>query len=296
MKFIIVAISVFFSLASFSQENNSYLNRLQAIVNTDAVFYNVDGIEITSQTFNSEFKEKDLKKVLRNFKIKKNDIKYSESELRVNNYVYDKSEILAENLKATIIYYILEQKSKVIVISFSYGQARNVDFEIQFINDYLENTIPKSAFVSMSTDSIAFAGRKIALGGNCRWMNIRSVQCPYYGQMNWSLHKNLDDAKKSIEYQFLSTKYRKGGKVISEEEVVIIFEGEPVTAKKVVYDITGVNSLLVGMSGAKTLTIYYVAKEVRGYFMSCVLSFWNNDQINESGLPALLEEVMQLKQ
>ena len=110
-------------------------------------------------------------------------------------------------------------------------------------------------------------------------------------------YQNLSGTcSRPIEYQFLSTKYRKGGKVISEEEVKIVFEGAPVSAKKVVYDITGVNSLLVGMSGAKTLTIYYVAKEVRGYFMSCVLSFWNNDQINESGLPALLEEVMQLKQ
>jgi len=42
------------------------------------------------------------------------------------------------------------------------------------------------------------------------------------------------------------------------------------------------------------LTAYYVACEVRNNYVSCVMSFWNNDQINESGLPPLLEKVMQL--
>lgn len=62
-----------------------------------------------------------------------------------------------------------------------------------------------------------------------------------------------------------------------------------------IYDIKGINSLLVGMSGEKTLTIYYVVSPVRGNFVSCVLNFWNNDQIGESGLPLLLEKVMKLK-
>jgi hypothetical protein len=46
------------------------------------------------------------------------------------------------------------------------------------------------------------------------------------------------------------------------------------------------------MSGGKTLTIYYVAAPVRGNYVSCVLSFWNNDTITENGIAPLLEEVM----
>ena len=61
------------------------------------------------------------------------------------------------------------------------------------------------------------------------------------------------------------------------------------------YDITGINSLLAGMSGGKTLTAYYVAEKVRDNYVSCVLSFWNNDEIKESGLPLLLEQVMKLQ-
>jgi hypothetical protein len=62
-----------------------------------------------------------------------------------------------------------------------------------------------------------------------------------------------------------------------------------------VYDFKGVKSLLVGMSGGKTLTIYFVASPAKENFVSCVMSFWNNDNINPGGLPPLLEEVMKLK-
>ena len=71
---------------------------------------------------------------------------------------------------------------------------------------------------------------------------------------------------------------------------------QPVSlTKKAVYDFKGIKSLLVGMSGGKTLTIYFVASPAAKNFVSCVMSFWNNDSIGTSGLPALLEEVMQLK-
>ncbi len=49
------------------------------------------------------------------------------------------------------------------------------------------------------------------------------------------------------------------------------------------------------MTGGKTLTIYYIAEKVRGNYLSCVLSYWNNDVITETGLPPLLNEVMKLK-
>jgi hypothetical protein len=51
---------------------------------------------------------------------------------------------------------------------------------------------------------------------------------------------------------------------------------------------------LSSISGGENLTIYYISEKIRGYFVGCVLSFWNNDNINPSGLPQLLEEVMSI--
>lgn len=295
MKQVVTFLFLCISSIIYSQDDN-YFDRLQAVINSNTIFYNVDGIDISSKSFNSKFNEKDLKKVLRTYKIKKNDSKSKDSQLAVDNYVYDKSEVLTDNLKSNVIYYVLDNNTKVTIISFAYTKERDLVFERQFVNDFLKDNIPSEKFVSATVDSVEFAGRKIKLGGNCRWMNVRNMQCPYYGQMNWSIHKTIESAKQSVEEQFLVTKHKKGGKVISEKSITIIFEGKETIAKTAIYDVTGVNSLLAGMSGAKTLTIYYVAEEIRGRFVSCVLSFWNNDAINESGLPALLEEVMSLKQ
>lgn len=159
----------------------------------------------------------------------------------------------------------------------------------------MENKIPQKCYNSLVIDNINFAGRKIKLGNNCQWQNVNNVQCPYSGQMNWSVHKSLKDAENTVDQQFEITKSKKGGKVISEEIVEIEFEGIETKAKKVIYDFTGITSVLAGMSGGKTLTIYYVASEVRDNYVSCVLSFWNNDRIKKSGLTPLLEEVMKLK-
>jgi hypothetical protein len=126
-------------------------------------------------------------------------------------------------------------------------------------------------------------------------MGVNNVQCNYYGQMNWSVHKNLDDAIKTVNNHFESIKARGNGKVVSDSTVNVIFEGNKTSAKRVIYDFTGVTSVLVGMSGGKTLTIYFVAAPVRQNYVSCVMSFWNNDQINPSGLAPLLEQVMKLE-
>ncbi|PIX14865.1 MAG: hypothetical protein COZ74_01790 [Flavobacteriaceae bacterium CG_4_8_14_3_um_filter_31_8] len=114
--------------------------------------------------------------------------------------------------------------------------------------------------------------------------------------MNWSVHYSLEDAKESVENQLEMTKSCKSGKILSEEIVDVEFENVPTKAKKVIYDFTGLTGALAGMSGGKTLTIYYVAEKVRENYMSCVMSFWNNDEINpETKLPPLLEKVMKLK-
>jgi len=41
--------------------------------------------------------------------------------------------------------------------------------------------------------------------------------------------------------------------------------------------------------------VYYVAQVVRNRPIACVMSFWNNDNIKNTGLPLLLSRVMQLK-
>ena len=268
----------FITILTANAQNDSFFNRLQAIKNNGITFYNIGGYLITSETLNYPFTEKGLKKVYRKYSIKKKDKKTRDEQLKYNNYYVNNDKAITKNIIQNNSYYFVENTNKrITVIQFNSTSKRDKDLEEMLVNAIIGNKIPEENFASITIDSINFAGRKIKLGNGCNWMNVNNVQCPYYGQMNWSIHKNLEDAKKAIEQQFEITKSRKGGKVILEETVEIEFEGVDTKAKKVIYDFTGIKSLLAGISGGKTLTIYYVAAEVRGDFVSCVLSFWNND-------------------
>lgn len=279
----------------YAQQNDSLFSRLQAISNSGLDFFNVDGIEITSQTINSEFSKKAILKKFKKLSIKESDLILADSSIHSQNYYVSKSEEIVPGTVQHSSYYFIENKSKQITaITFADINKNDKAFEKKFVALILNDEIPKSIYTPLEIDSINFAGRKIALGKSCHWMGINNVQCPYYGQMNWSVHKTLEDANNSVNNQYTVIKLKRGGKIVSEDTVNVIFEGTTVKAKKIVYDFKGVKSLLVGMSGGKTLTIYFVAAPAKQNFVSCVMSFWNNDTVNPSGLPPLLEEVMKL--
>jgi hypothetical protein len=293
ITFVILLTSLQYALA---QQDDSLLTRLQAIYNSGTTFYNVDGIEITSQHLNSEFSVKNILKKFKKYSINESDLGTKDSLVAGQNYFISRSEEIAPGTAQYTSYYFIENENKGLsAITFQAVKKIDREFERKFVDLIMKNGLPASVFTPLQIDSINFAGRKIALGKSCNWMGINNVQCPYYGQMNWSVHKTLADAEQCMTGQYNVIKVKRGGKIISEEMVDVIFEGTAVKAKRAIYDFTGVRSLLVGMGGGKTLTIYFVASPATKNFVSCVMSFWNNDSINPGGLPPLLEQVMKLK-
>lgn len=287
---------IFIFSVCFSQENN-VLERLSALNNNGKIWYNIDGYSITSEKFNNSFDEKGLKKVFRKHQITDSDVKTKDDQIKFNNLLISKQQKIADNNFQTNNYYFIENPDKTVsVIWFiKFGQT-DKETEEKMVNLIIENKIPEENFVPMKITSINFAGRKIELGNSCYWTFLNTVQCPYLGEMNWSVHRNLESAKEAIENQLNVTKSKKGGKVTSEELVDVEFEGVQTKAKKIIYDFTGVASALAGMSGGKNLTVYYIAENIRNKNVSCVMSFWNNDQINpETKLPPLLEKIMKLQ-
>ena len=289
LKFLFILV---FSL-NFSQTNTIF-DRLSVLENGGKIWYNIDGYSVTSEIFNYNFDEKGLKKVFRKHNISDSDQKYKDENITLNNYFISKQQNVIENIFQTNNYYFIESQNKtIIVIRFAKTGKTDKETEELLVNAILENKIPKENFVPMQISSINFADRTIELGNSCYWTFLNTVQCPYFGEMNWSIHKTLDDAKESVKNQFNITKSRKMGKVISEEMVDVEFEGVETKAKKAVFEINAVASTL---AGGKSLTIYYVAENIRGENVSCVMSFWNNDQINpQTKLPPLLEKLMKLK-
>lgn len=281
---------------SFGQRNDDIFSRLQAISNNGIDFYNIDGIDITSQKINASLTPKNIAKKFRQYKIKEKELINSDSLLGLKSYYVFKPYEDPKGFYNNISYYFVESfDQKMIGFTFTSVNKTDKEFERNFINLVKDDLIPKSIYNNLVIDSIDFAGRKISLDSVCHWRGVNNVQCPYYGQMNWSVHKEIDDAIATVNNQFASIKARENGKIIANTTVDVIFEGTETTAKKIIYDFTGITSALAGMSGGKTLTVYFVAAPVRKHNVSCVMSFWNNDQISPSGLAPLLEEVMKLK-
>ncbi|KMQ70757.1 hypothetical protein [Chryseobacterium koreense] len=295
MKILDLFFILFFSIC-FSQENNIF-ERLSALNNNGKIWYNIDGYSVTSEKFKNTFDEKGLKKVFKKHQISESETKIKDDQISSNNLVVTKQQKISDDNFQINNYYFIENPDKTItVIWFIKNGKTDKETEEKLVNAIIENIIPNENFVPMQISSINFAGRRIELGNSCYWTFLNTVQCPYFGEMNWSVHKTLEDAKEAVDNQLKVTKSRKGGKVTSEEMVDIVFEGVPTKAKKVIYNFTGVPSALAAMSGGKSLTVYYVAENVRNKNVSAVMSFWNNDQINpETGLPPLLEKLIKLQ-
>jgi hypothetical protein len=285
-----------YSINVFSQADGSLFSRLQAIHNNKIDFYNIDGFEISSQKFDSEFSKKNILKHFKRDGIKEADLNSADSVLKFNNIHVEKTEEKVKGVVVSNSYYFLETTEKKLTgISFSVMNKSDRDFERHFVTLIRNNAVPKSVFNSIDIDSLNFAGRKIVLEGDCRYMGVNNVQCPSNGQMSWSIHNTQDDASRTLDDHWKILSQQKGGKVLLDTMVNVVFEGRETTAKKMVYGLKGINSLLIKMDGAKNLIVYAVACPVKNNFISCVMSFWDIDNVNQNGLPRLLEKVMLLK-
>jgi hypothetical protein len=278
------------------QKNEDVFKRLNGIKNQEFYFYNIDGYEISSLKMSGQFTKKNIKKKYKKLEIKEDELILSDTALDLQNYYVFKSDtVQGANVSNTSYYFIKTKEDEISAITFSSYNEVDIEFEKQFVRLVLNDNIPNDIYSSITTDSVNFGGRKLYLGGNCRWMNINNIQCSGYGQMNWSVYKDKESSERGLETQRQVSLAHSHGKVVSDEIVEVTFEEVGTKARKVIYDFTGVSSALVGITGGKTLTIYFISAPVRGNYISCVMSFWNNDVINPSGLAPLLEEVMQLK-
>lgn len=290
LLFILISI---FSIYTYSQDT-SIFERLRAInTNGDLIFYNIDGIAITSESMIYSYNDfnltmaYDVYNVSSEKKEKNSKLPYENLSTVIENKISDKI------TQFNSYYFVKNNNNKVIVFHFISINQTNGDFEIDFINLVLENKIPKKCYSDQRIKNIDFASRTIEIEGNCNYANVNSIQCPYNGQMSWSLHKSLADAQKQVSYEFEISKSKKLGTLVKDEKVDVDFEGMKTTARRVTFEVDNNNPDVASLKGRK-LVIYYIAETVRNHNISCVLSHWDDDIIQANGLPSLLGKVIKL--
>lgn len=278
------------SLSTFAQTNTS-ITYAQGIVQENATFYDIEGYSVFLQVFDYNFDEKGINKIKKKFSISKEtiateDVDFPNAKIL---FVLDTK----GNAKTQSIYYLIYGgQGKIKVIGFSTLADRAKAIEKEFYQAIISNSIPKNIFTPIKVDTIQFAGRALDLGPACLWRGVRNIQCPDKGQMSWTELSSLERAKQITAGQKELNANYKMGEVLEDVEVDILFEGQPTKALKRKLKIT-IPQFIMG--GSNILIIYYVTTEVRGRYVSCVLSHYTDD-VGAKKLPPLLKEVMQLKE
>lgn len=296
MKYSIIAIFLFFSHAITGQEDSLLMN-IRGLKFEGQLFLNVEGNEIACKTYEYSFTEKNVIRILRRHSIKRKSTWTVNENLDFEHMIFKKQEDTAKGkmnskILFTSYYFVKGLNDKIVAIEMNTNVQNDDELEIKIVDLIRNNKIPNTSIDIIDGSIIDFGGRIIPTHSSCGWRSVNNLQCPYAGQMNWSVYQTKDRAEKNVLAQMENTKLKKGFSVEIEEDVNVIFEGIETKAKRIVLKL---NPGLSGLTQSEELTVYYVVQKVRGNYIGCVMSFWNNDRLNDNGLPALLAEVMELK-
>lgn len=276
---------------NFTLEEESTLNLLQGLRQGEFIFYDAEGYNVTLFNSTKPYNPKTIQSLKKKFNIDKEILGILSKISDTDNLIFESfsTENNITTTKSTYIYANNEGTASVAIFSTSLGRIDS--FENTILSLILENRIPSTIYTTWEVDSIQFANRFIKLGPICQWRNIRSVQCPKLGQMDWSEFSSAERANKYIEQRIKVTEDKGMSEFVEKAEVPIVFEGVDVIARRYSLKIKAPKLML---GGSNTLTIYYVVAKVEDEYIACVLSHYDNDK-NAPELPPLLNEVMNIK-
>lgn len=294
-----IRISMLFTLTLFVFINQMYAQEIslsaifdntQGIRQENVIFYNLEGYTVFVMDYEYSFDEKGFKKLKKKINISK-ETPVTDDNTIPNIKVINSSSKQGGAIVFSKHFISRTDKGKMKVVGFSTLCDRNKEIENAFYKSIIENNVPESVYTPMLIDSIEFANRYIKLGPVCQWREIRSVQCSYRGQINWSEFQSKKRAEQMIKGQMRVNEDLNMGEVLEDKEIDVIFEGQSVKALKRKFKIK-LPKLMMG--GSNILYIYYLVGKVRGTYVACVMSHYSIDA-PEGKLPPLLNEVMELK-
>ena len=275
----------------YSSEERATLELLQGLIQGEFIFYDAEGYIITLFNSTKPFNSKTLKSLKKKFKIDKEDSGLPFDKIAGENLLFKSTEVDESIKTSRSIYIYANTEGTTSVLEFATTLERLDTFETRMLNLIKKNRIPHNIYTKWKVDSIFFANRFIKLGPVCRWQNIRNIQCPYLGQMDWSEFSTEERANQYIAQRIKITAGKSLSEFIDKKKLSVIFERVKTTAEKYTLRIK-VPKLLLG--GSNILTIYYVVAKIENKYIACVLSHFDNDK-NAPNLPPLLDEVMDIR-
>ena len=202
----------------------------------------------------------------------------------------------------TMIYFIgnkIEGKDVSLIATISsVSEAPSEEIDTEMLQLVLDKKVPKENH--MGGRSFDFLGRKVLLMDECYWQGVNIVRCPTKGEMNWSLHPSLAEAKQSVTLQkewgnMIPPRPNYTYSRISEQQKTLIFEEKATQVTEVIYNEHYQDPILKSYYQDNKLIVYYIATIVRGQAIACVISYWDyNERLPDTGLPEFVSQFIRL--
>ena len=177
----------------------------------------------------------------------------------------------------TMVYFIgnkIEGKDVLLIATISsVSEVPSEEIDIEMLQLVLDKKVPKQNY--MGGRSFDFLGRKVPLMDECYWQGVNIVRCPTKGEMNWSLHPSLAEAKQSVTLQkewgnMIPPRPNYAYSRISEQQKTLIFEEKATQVTEVIYNEHYQDPILKSYYQDNKLIVYYIATIVRGQAIACV--------------------------
>lgn len=239
-------------------------------------------------------KPKDIKKITKKYKFKNILREYTDTIIGKPHLVIESRNKVEDrtNTRANQVCYIFpDQDKKLKTIVFNTINERDSVLERSFVKEYLEGNLSEYILSDLQADTISFVGRNIPLGSACKWRGPHNIYC-MGGQISWSEFSTFEAAEADINARIASNASDRLS-VLQEEDIDVIFEDIPSLAHRVVYREKPQSRHFLYYNSSMPLVVYYIVQEVRGRYVSCVMSNYGYNK-NDYELSTILQQVMSI--
>ncbi|MDR1436949.1 MAG: hypothetical protein LBI65_02405 [Candidatus Symbiothrix sp.] len=250
------------------------------------VWFEISGYDIFTESFKGDINQlKTLASFKKKYKIKDIQAEYSDPQLVAPHKIIEAKKPMRNNpgVKFDLVYYLLQQPEKEItVIYFQTLAQRDVFLEQEFVKAFIADSLSGYISGDWKEDVISFAGRTVELGNACGWRSPHNFSCKG-GQISWSEFSSSESAGLYLDARIAAND---GGSlsVLSNDYIEVLFEDIPTIAYRVAYKQDG---------SYYPLIVYYVEQEIRGHYLSCILSNYGYNR-NDYELSSLLQKFMSI--
>jgi hypothetical protein len=248
------------------------------------IYFEISGYDIYVTTVKGKLQNK---KTIDNIKkkqyIKNIQAEYSEPLLKIPNKIIEANPPLEMNpdMKFNEINYLLQESADLIkFISLKTLNQRDILLEKTFVEAFLAGSLDTFILDDDKAQTISFAGKTIELGTACEWRSPHNLYCKG-GQISWSEFSSFDSADLDLEAHIIANQIA-DYTILSEEDIEVLFEDIPTVAYRVAYKPKYTYYPLI---------VYYLALEIRGRYVSCVLSHYGYNR-DDYELALLLKQFM----